>query len=158
MIPLTRGLSAIVDDSDFAELNALKWHAAGNGYAVRSQRVKNGNDLKIFMHKVLLNAAPGQLVDHKDGDKLNNRRSNLRLADRAGNSMNRRRGRDNTTGLKGIVRRSRVGGTRWEASIRVNYKLVYLGMFEDRLAAAMAYDEAAKKLHGDFARPNFPNV
>ena len=106
-----------------------------------------------LLHRAILDAPSGVLVDHVDGDGLNNVRSNLRLATVHENGWNRRLDRDNNTGLKGIVRQR----DAWRASIRVKGKLHSLGCHATAQEAARAYDAAAFRFYGPFARPNFPN-
>lgn len=155
MIPLTQGKQAIVDDEDFEYLNQWKWFACPdkrNCYAAHS-----GGWLKpmVFMHRVLLNAPSNMFVDHINGDGLDNRRCNLRLANRSQNMANRGMQADNTSGYKGVG----VGrhGKNWRAQIRVRNKQIHIGVFSTPEEAARAYDDAAKKYFGEYAHLNFPD-
>lgn len=94
---------------------------------------------------------PATEVDHANGDGLDCRRSNLRVASHAENVRNAR-SRKGTSKFKGVSFSK--GG--WRAALRVNYKTVHLGRFETEEEAAVAHDEAARRLHGAFARLNFP--
>lgn len=95
-------------------------------------------------------------VDHINGDGLDCRRGNLRLCTSQGNNQNRRKTKAYTSRFKGVsLDRSR---NQWRATIKLNRKLKYLGRFESQRAAAHAYDIAAIKLFGEFARLNFPCV
>lgn len=146
-IPLTRGYYTLVDDEDYNWLNRESW-CWDHGYAVRKQ-----NGRKISMHRVILGAPDGIQVDHINLDKLDNRRCNLRLCTTSENMHNTTRQRSNRTGFKGIWwRRDR---RRWMACISVRGKRVYLGSFLSRQAAAAAYDMAAVRYFGEFARTNF---
>lgn len=97
-----------------------------------------------------MNAQPGEEIDHTDGDKYNNLTSNLRFANRSLNAANRPLFKNNTSGFKGVVRH----GNRWRAQVRVNGVLKYFGFFKKAEDAAIAYNEAAKKIFGKFARLN----
>ena len=165
-IPLTRGKFALVDDEDYGRVAPFKWSALKNKdkwYAVRSAPRKNGKQSAIYMHRVILGAKPGQQVDHKDGNGLDNRRrgktGNIRIARRGGNQQNRRKGRNNTSGFKGVVRTFSSGkNNRWRAQIGVNGELYCIGLYFTKSEAAKAYDEAARKYHGEFASLNFAAV
>jgi hypothetical protein len=104
----------------------------------------------LLLHRAILNAPVGLEVDHINGDGLDNRRSNLRLATREGNQRNRAARRDNTSGLKGVSLHVSTG--KWQARIRTGGEQVYLGVFTTPEAAHEAYAEAAIRLHGKFAR------
>jgi len=94
------------------------------------------------------------MVDHKDGDGLNNQRSNLRRSSALQNSQNQRLSRRNKSGFKGVFFK----GPKWMASIRMNGRSTHLGMFDSAEAAALAYDAAAAAAFGEFARLNFPDL
>lgn len=148
-IPLTKGFVALVDDSDYQRVNAFKWCVStgnkGGTYAVR----REGRAI-IRMHRAILDAAAGMLVDHINGDTLDNRRANLRLCDHATSALNRR---GYGKFLKGVERKR----NRFRARISIGGRLTYLGWFSTEVEAGMAYDEAARRLHGQFARLNFPD-
>lgn len=157
-IQLTRGFVATVDDADLDAVASARWYAllTGGGkfiYAARSVRRDDGGRAVCLLHRQLLGAQPGQVVDHVNGDTLNNRRSNLRLCTKAQNCRNNR-GRGSASGFKGVSWYPRYG--RWVAGICVDYRSVTLGYFDTRELAALAYDAAALLHFGEFACLNFP--
>jgi hypothetical protein len=124
-------------------------------YGHLDRRDEHGRTIK--MHREIMGAPDGVEVDHRDGDSLNNRRSNLRLATRQQNACNVRSARMcKSSQYKGVCWCA--PKSAWRATIVVNKKQRHLGMFEDEAAAARAYDAAAQELHGDFARLNFPEA
>lgn len=155
-VPLTRGQFALVDALDFNVVSAYKWFALKaptKWYAVRSKMV-NCKRFTVYMAREIMNTSAECEADHKDGDGLNNRRKNLRNCLHVQNSRNLKVSRrNNKTGLKGVhwCNTSR----RFIARIRCNYKIICLGYFQEAKKAALAYDEAAKKLFGEFSRLNF---
>jgi hypothetical protein len=158
-IPLTKGKVAIVDDADYERLRQYSWSARkpkGYWYAARWRRSNEPpGSCIILMHRFLLDAPAGVLVDHRDGDGLNNRRSNIRTATHSQNSHNRKMHVTNTSGFKGVVRNNK-RGRPWLARIALNRRQMYIGVFDTPEEAARAYDRKAKELHGEFARLNFP--
>jgi hypothetical protein len=149
-ITLTRGKVALVDDADYEWLNQWKWRAiknGGNWYAVRRQDGKI-----IFMHRLVIDAPDGVTVDHRNGDGLHNWRANLRLCTQTQNSRNRKKSKLASGLFKGVTFEQ---GRYYRARIKVDRKTINLGYFLSAVQAARAYDEAAKKYFGEFARLNF---
>lgn len=153
-IPLTQGKVTLVDDADFDWLSQWKWRYHSTGYAIRRRQKADGpGSENIRMHRLILSPIPeGYEPDHIDGDGLNNQRANLRLATHSQNHANRGMQRNNTSGFKGVSWQKK--RKKWEARIRVNGHNVYLGYFDDIIEAARAYNRAAVKHFGEFARLN----
>lgn len=149
-IKLTKGWRTVVDDDDYDELSKHKWHYC-NGYA---QRYTGGrlHRKTLLMHRVITNAPAGYEVDHINRDRLDNRRCNLRICTRGQNQMNKNTRRDNTSGYRGVVYHKRT--KRWRANINAGGAGVHLGYFDSSADAARAYNAAALRFHGEFARLN----
>jgi len=121
-------------------------------YAVARQ---DGIKLHLKMHRLVIGAEPGQIVDHINGDTLDNRRCNLRVVTYQQNAQNSRGvlpGRG-TSDYKGVSWSK--AAKKWTATIFYNRKQVYLGLFENEFDAALAYDAKAIELHGAYAKTNF---
>jgi len=151
-IKLPAGDTVLVDAEDLEMLSRWRWSLAGLGYA----RAYNGGGRLarrfVYMHRLLMLPDPSQEVDHVNGDKLDNRRANLRLCTRAENQHNRIAQANNTSGFKGVHWCS--GKSKWRAVIKKDGQSYYLGRFANVYEAALVYGEAAKELHGEYARTN----
>ncbi len=162
-IPLTKGYTAIVSPEDIDLLN-FKWYAETKQgvwktqYARRS--ISNGDNVKRkeFMHRAVMRRVMGrdllssEFIDHINGDGLDNRRENLRLASHTENNQNRRINRNNTSGYKGVYWNKNEG--KWRARIMAHGKRHVLGQFVSIIDAAKAYNDAALKYYGEFADLN----
>lgn len=155
MIPLTKGSVAIVDDEDFAALSRFKWFCDNDGYAKRNAVAPSGKKVGLIMHRVILRAQPGILVDHINQDKRDNRRANLRTCSHTENVRNVP-ARIGTSHFKGVNWYTKYG--KWVSRIQVDKKRILLGYFSDEINAALAYDTAALKHFREFAVLNFPQV
>jgi hypothetical protein len=154
-IQLSRDLVAIVDDDDYLRLSVFKWHALLAGRAFYAACKENKTHKLILMHRLVLYAPRGMEVDHVNGNSLDNRRENLRLASHAQNGMNQKIRHDSKSGFKGVSFNKPRG--RWLAHIKFRGKKYNLGYFETPELAAKEYDRAARLAFGKFARTNFPH-
>ena len=154
-IPLTRGKVAIVDDADFERLSQSQWYAHSIGYTFYARTTTPRPERRtVLMHRELLGAKG---VDHINGDGLDNRRCNLRLATGTQNQANKRatlslNGVPVSSRYKGVSRRK--GRRRWNAAIKVQGRRISLGTFRTERDAALAYNGAAVTYFGEFARLN----
>jgi hypothetical protein len=148
-IPLTRGKFAIVDDDDYEYLSNHKWYAINSGgYATRSY-VEDGKRIFVRMHRLIMNVPEGFIVDHIDGNTLNNQKSNLRICTRAENCRNRGLNKNNTSGYKGVMRNK--SKNRWAAVVMYNREKVNCGHYKCKHEAATAYNLKAIELFGEYA-------
>ena len=139
IIELTRGRNTIVDDSDYELLINYKWTSTGSNGSYYAY-----NDDLGFMHRYLMNLSNGQsLVDHKDGDSLNNQRHNLRLCTHRQNMCNRKSMKNSTSKYLGVFWEK--ARSKWVAQISINNKLKKLGYFKTELEAGILYNKASRK-------------
>ncbi|QDX93603.1 hypothetical protein EEL30_15635 [Brevibacillus laterosporus] len=153
-IPLTKGEVAIVDDLDYELLSRYKWHYVSSGYAGRSIHHRDTIARSfVLMHRKIVGAPVGKVVDHINGNKLDNRRSNLRIVDQTKNQANRQQlNRNNKSGFRGVSWSKAAG--KWESSVMFLGKKIYLGIYESPVDAAVAYNTKASELFGDCAQLN----
>ena len=159
-IPLTQGKVAIVDDEDYEELSKYKWCVHKEHeywYAVCTVNNKKNKGM-TKMHRAILGFPEGKQIDHINHNGLDNRKENLRVCTHAENLYNRKKSKNNTSGLKGVSHRMRNRLHKWEASIKHCQKTIYLGCFTDKNDAGRAYDKKARELFGEYAVLNFPEM
>jgi len=157
-IPLTQDKFALVDNEDFEWLNQWKWsaHRKHTGDFVASRRcycLFGRKRYRIFMHRQIMSCPRKLQIDHKDHNRLNNQKLNMRICTNTQNQWNRGKQKNNTSGFKGVFWRR--GVKKWFAQIGFNLKPIYLGCFTSKIDAAKTYDEAAIKYFGEFAYLNF---
>jgi hypothetical protein len=147
-ITLTRGLHALVDAEDYEWLKDYKWHAtysraSGTMYACRRDGRRT-----VLLHRQIMNPPKGMVVDHINGNGLDNRRCNLRICTQAQNAHNRRGHAGRKSRFLGVSPR----GDKWEARVGRQH----LGLFDDEVEAAKVRDRKARELYGEHAWLNFP--
>jgi hypothetical protein len=153
-IKLTKGMYALVDIDDYERLNKFKWQTQVNyktNYAITSIGPK-AKRTTLRMHRLILGVKSNQIVDHINGNGLDNRKINLRMTTEKNNHFNRRIGTNNTSGYKGVSYYK--AKQAWIAYIGAECKLIHLGYYKNKEEAAKAYNKAAIKYHGEFASPN----
>lgn len=155
-IQLTKGKFALVDDEDFDFLNQWKWYAAkiqNTFYVARKKWNPGGVHKTFFMHREILGLNDNKIfVDHEDHNGLNNQRSNLRTCTSQQNQANQRPQRNTSSIYKGVSWDKQLN--KWRACIRKNNKKIHIGYYEDETKAAIAFNEKAFELNGDFAYLN----
>ena len=152
-IQLTQSQTAMIDDEDYPIVSQSRWCINSMGYAVRHRKKSEGLSDKISLHRFLMGLQYGdkRQVDHINGNKLDNRRVNLRICTLQQNQMNRTK-RKGTSIYKGVNFYKITN--KWQASIKFNQKNIHLGYFLDEVEAAKAYNKAAKEHFKDFANLN----
>lgn len=155
LVPLTNSEDfAIVDDCDFERVSKHSWYLNHQGYPYTSVYVPGyrGKREKLYLHRLIIGAKKGQIVDHADRNPLNAQKSNLRFATALQNVRNmgpiRKAGKSSQ--FKGVS----LVPAKWRSQIRVNGKSILLGYFFSETEAARAYNKAAKEYFGEFAYLN----
>lgn len=138
----------LLDGDDVEQASKYQWSIGTHGYATSGA----GKD-QILLHRLLSNAKSTDTVDHINRNKLDNRKSNLRICNTQQNCINKGKQNGNNP-YKGI---SRVSDGKWQAQIVFNKRAIYLGRYDDPVIAAKAYDTAARELFGEYAYLNFPD-
>jgi len=154
---LTQNKKALIDYMDYKVVSKHKWHTHKSSdilYAGTNlySKEKNRNQTKILMHSLILGE---NLIDHKNGNGLDNRRSNIRACTISQNRANSSKAKGTSSKYKGVFWRD--ADKKWFAQTSKNHKRYYIGKFENASDAAKAYDNFARKLYGDFAKLNFPD-
>lgn len=150
-IPLTKGKVALVDDEDFVRLNQWKWLTNCNGYAARNVTL-NGKCKTIFMHRVITATPDGFYTDHINGNILDNRKINLRVCTHRQNIRNAKSRKNSSSKYKGVSWCS--ARKKWAVYLKNENENFLIGRYKNEEDAALAYNEAAKKYFGEFARLN----
>jgi hypothetical protein len=149
-IPLGRGLYALVDDDDYERVSKFNWHlhqsADRDGYYASSN---------VKMHRLIINAPHGSVVDHINGNKLDNRKENLRFCTHAENAQNTR-SRGGSSRYKGVHYNRK--NKKWMGAFVFNGTYYYCGMHDSEKDCARAVDKKRKEVCGEFATINLPET
>lgn len=157
-INVVGGHEAIVDAEDYERVNSKRWwlKKSGSGrsnYAYNVQ-VKNGKQIRTSMHRFILEIpfVRGFVIDHKNGNGLDNRKKNLRICTLSENAMNSRTPKNNSTGHKGVSFNKNTN--KYQVHISFKNKQIFIGQFSNKIYASIAYNTAARIFHGKFAKLN----
>lgn len=157
-ILLTQNMVTLVDNEDYEELNKYNWQCEKSfkprlytSY-VRRNNSKNRLPKNVLMHRQIMDCPKNMVIDHINGNGLDNRKSNLRICTRGQNLANQRISRANTSGYRGVCWHK--GCKKWASQIKTNNKQRCLGFYDNIIDAAIAYDNAALKYFGEFAYQN----
>jgi HNH endonuclease/AP2 domain len=151
-VQLTKGYEAVIDAADIHLVDGCNWTASVQSNAVYAHRKDYSleKSKKVFLHRVIMCPPDNLHVDHVNGNGLDNRRKNLRLATRSQNLSNSVVPVTNTSGFKGVVWEKR--RLKWFAQIQKNGRHIFLGYYSSAQLAHEAYCEASAKFHGEFGR------
>lgn len=154
-LKISKGYFALVDDEDYEFLSNFKWSANVQRHTVyakksayRKKNMLTSNTNEIMLHRMILKPKNGEVVDHIDGNGLNNQKVNLRLCKQSENLRNKKHYKNNSSGVKGVYFNKQAN--KWIAQIGFNKKMIYLGSFINKHEAAQAYKEKSQKLFGEF--------
>lgn len=145
-VELTQGKVALVDDEDYEYLSQWKWCATKSRHCYYAERREKGKHIK--MHRILMGVESGVLVDHINGEGLDNQKHNLRPATQSQNAFNRMHGRVGKSGVRGVHLRVDKTGIAYQPMIKVDGKNKSLGYFRDLDLAAQAYQQAVVLVSG----------
>lgn len=151
-ITLKNGAVIQIDEEDYAIVEKHRWYTTKSGSRKKTYACTKINGQKVLIHRIILSAESGQVVDHINGDGMDNRKVNLRLCTHTQNLWNQKKNKNNRSGYKGVFYSQHHG--RWAAEINADRTRHFLGYFEVIEDAARAYNEAAIKYHGHFAELN----
>lgn len=153
LVPLPKGQFAMVDDEDFERVMTHSWHINSYGYAIRREYVPIRKKKVVAMHRFIMNAIKGDYFDHRDRNPLNNQKENLRRCSHRDNMRNKVKQRGNfVSPFKGVEKWGKTG--LWRAKITKDEVRFELGRYAYEADAAIAYNIAAVRLHGEFANLN----
>ncbi len=152
-----QGMSFVVDDEDFENVSSIPWRLSKYGYVYHRKYIGSAGQNKwrykwVTLHNYILGQPIKGMIDHIDGDKLNNSRANLRISTRQQNTWNSKKSKTNTSGYVGVVWCATTN--RWRATIYQDGQHIDLGRFDTPQEAGFVYDQFALQLRGEYARLN----
>lgn len=153
MILKVRHLNVFIDDEDYERIKNFNWGIAVKKNVPYIQATTKAPRKTIQLARLIMNAEAGYLIDHVNGDTLDNRKENLRAASKKTNAQNMKPNANTTSKYKGVCWDK--FRNKWRASIKVNNRQCHIGRFNLEEEAAKAYDIKAKEHFGEFARTNF---
>lgn len=151
-IQLTKGVFTKVDDDDYVWAKEVKWYASGrspNFYAVNNNLRSNG--LNRILHREIMRCPKNMVVDHINGDTLDNRKNNLRICLHKENCKNQKIRKNNTSGIKGVYFSTEK--RKWYSKIMLEYKTIHLGYFLTKQQALKERVKKEKEYFKEFYRP-----
>lgn len=140
----------LIDAEDLDRVSHINWHKSSSGYAVKSQYIGNGTWKGLKLHRMIIGAVDGELVDHINRNRLDNRKCNLRIVTPLENARNVSIASNNKSGYKGVFFRN----GRYTSMIRIDGVLTHIGVFDDAEEAAKAYNVMAEEHFGEYAALN----
>lgn len=149
-VPLTRGFEAIIDSADAPLVQGRNWRVVPNHSGINYVVSSLPGNRRLALHRLLMNPPDDMIVDHINGDALDNRRTNLRVATQSQNCMNKRPRKTGSSRYKGVAWDKNT--RKWQACIRLEDGQKYLGQYLSEEEAFAAYRQAAEKHFGEFAR------
>lgn len=160
-ISMKDGRIVFFDETDYSTVKDFHWcpRKFGNTFYATAHEFGGGRRGPISMHRLILGLkkGDGKVVDHKDGNGLNNKRENLRLCTHSQNTANSNF-KNSSAGFIGVFHRKGKTSNPFDATIKYNGKSIFLGSFKTPKEAAMARDKKAIELFGEFAKLNFPKI
>jgi hypothetical protein len=150
-ITISKKFISLIDDEDAPKIRGFGLHVNSKGY-VEIRWQEDGSLKSMLLHRLVFGECSGKMIDHINGNPLDNRKQNLRAVTRAENQQNSKLYKSNTTGRKGVI--WHVAARKYNARIQVNGKRINLGYFDTAEEASTAYESASKKYHGQYARTN----
>lgn len=152
-LPISRGRVALVDDEDYEDLIRHKWCTTSRNYVLRrTKKAENMGGVCIYIHRYIMRCLDSPMeVDHRDGNPLNNQKHNLRICTHPQNGCNLRLSRINRTGFKGVTLTPE---GNYSSRIKVRGEMITIGRFPTAELAALAYNAASLKYHGEFGTLN----
>jgi hypothetical protein len=157
-IPLTQGKVALIDDEDYERAMKHKWsaHKSSKGPAFYVHCRLNAWNIELHRFILGLKRGDGIMIDHRNGNGLDNQKSNLRICTSSSNQWNHRKYINNTSGYIGVDYHK--SSKRWRVQSSKNSNRIYLGSFNNKRQAVIARDKAVLHLHGEFASLNLPEL